>query len=164
MRIPYCFPLLFFLITSATAQSPIEKSLKKFNNESVPYIYIDELDLSKVAVLDSRKREEYDVSHLKDAIWIGHKEFSIDSVAKFIPDKSNPIVVYCSIGVRSEKVGEQLIKAGYTNVKNLYGGIFEWKNKGFEVYNSKGRQTDSVHAFSKKWGQLLTKGTKVYNE
>ena len=40
------------------------------------------------------------------------------------------IIVYCSIGVRSEDIGEKLKELGYTKILNLYGGIFDWKNKG----------------------------------
>ena len=71
-------------------------------------------------------------------------------------------VVYCSIGVRSEKIGEKLQAAGYTNVKNLYGGIFQWKGEGEKVVDSLGLSTERVHAFSKLWGKLLTNAKKVY--
>ena len=54
------------------------------------------------------------------------------------------------------------MQAGYSNVKNLYGGIFEWKNEGHPVYDSEGKETEKVHAFSKHWGKLLKEGKKVY--
>jgi len=79
-----------------------------------------------------------------------------------ITDKSHPIIVYCSIGIRSEDIGEKLKKMGFINILNLYGGIFDWKNKGKQVYNDKEIATDSVHAFSKHWGRLLHEGIKVY--
>jgi len=112
--------------------------------------------------LDTRKLEEFEVSHLKNAIWVGYKEFEEEKVSSQIKDKDTPIIVYCSIGVRSEEIGEKLQKAGYTNVKNLYGGIFEWKNKGKAIYKHNTVETDSIHAFDKNWGKLLEKGIKVY--
>ena len=39
-----------------------------------------------------------------------------------------PIVVYCSVGIRSQRVGQQLLEAGYTQVWNLRGGIFKFGN------------------------------------
>ncbi len=108
------------------------------------------------------KKEEFDVSHLTDAVWVGDKEFDSTKVLKDIPDKGKPIIVYCSIGVRSEDIGEKLLDLGYTNVQNLYGGIFQWKNKDRVIYNPKEQPTDSVHAFSKYWGKLLSNGIKVY--
>ncbi|MDT0606739.1 rhodanese-like domain-containing protein [Croceitalea rosinachiae] len=145
------------------AQSTIEKTLRKFNNNSVKYIYLNELkETENPILLDTRKKEEYNVSHLKDAFWVGHKNFELDSVLKYYPNKNADIVVYCSIGVRSENIGEKLLDAGYTNVKNLYGGIFEWINQGNVVYNNENNETEKVHAFSKHWGKLLTNGDKIY--
>ena len=141
----------------------MDKTLKRFNKESVAYVSVEQLKSESVILLDARKKEEYDVSHLKAAIWIGHKEFEENDVLGKVPNKEDSIVVYCSIGVRSENIGERLIEMGYKNVQNLYGGIFEWKNNGGKVYNLKGKETDSVHAFNKHWGKLLRQGEKVYD-
>lgn len=163
MRFLFTVFLLLTIIFSATAQKKLERTLKQLNSESVPYIYVNELQTSENAILlDTRKKSEYDVSHIKEAIWVGYKGFEKDSITSKIEDKNTPIVVYCSIGVRSEDIGEKLQKAGFTNVKNLYGGIFEWKNQGNAVYKNK-METDSVHTFNKQWGKLLDKGIKVYD-
>jgi predicted sulfurtransferase len=66
------------------------------------------------------------------------------------------------VGYRSEKVGEKLQELGFQNVKNLYGGIFQWKNEGFEVENSLSMPTDSVHTYNKRWSKWLLKGVRVY--
>ena len=70
-------------------------------------------------------------------------------------------MVYCSVGIRSEIIGKKLLAEGYTAVYNLYGGIFEWTNKGGKVYSAN-NTTSKVHAYSKQWGSYLLKGTKVY--
>jgi hypothetical protein len=70
--------------------------------------------------------------------------------------------MYCSVGVRSEQIGEQLQEAGYNKVYNLYGGLFEWFNQGNEIFNLQNQQTDSIHAYNNKWGQYIKRGTKVY--
>jgi hypothetical protein len=44
----------------------------------------------------------------------------------------------------------------------LYGGIFEWKNNDFPVFNSEGKETDKIHAFSKEWSKYLYNGIKIY--
>ena len=162
--ITYIF-LFFSGILICNAQDSLSELLKKHNSESIPYISIQELAMPKteVILLDARETEEYNVSHLEDAIHIGYDDFDINSVTKQIKDKSAVIVVYCSLGVRSEDIGEQLKKAGYTNIFNLYGGIFEWKNKGYSVYNSEEKLTEDVHAFSKAWSKWLLKGNKIYD-
>ena len=158
--------ILFFSgILICNAQDSLSELLKKHNSESIPYISVQELAMPKteVILLDARETEEYNVSHLETAIHVGYDDFDINSVTKQIKDKSAVIVVYCSLGVRSEDIGEQLKKAGYTNIFNLYGGIFEWKNKGYSVYNSEEKLTEDVHAFSKAWSKWLLKGNKIYD-
>jgi rhodanese-related sulfurtransferase len=164
MKFLYSIIAFLFLTHSVLGQKKLERTLKQLNSESVPYIYVNELKTAGETIfLDTRKQVEYNVSHLKDAIWVGYKSFNEDDIIAKITDKNTPVVVYCSIGVRSEDIGEKLQKLGYTNVKNLYGGIFEWKNQGNSVYKDSVSQTDSVHTFNKQWGKLLTQGIKVYN-
>ncbi len=159
----YFLPLLFSFALSA--QQSIPRVLKLLNKESVPYINVAELKEKKNLVyLDAREPKEYQVSHIKEALFVGYDDFKSDVVTTKIKDKSTPIVVYCSIGVRSENIGEKLQKLGYTNVYNLYGGIFEYKNEGGTVYNSQNQATDSVHTYNKKWSKYLTKGKKVYEK
>ncbi len=155
-----CF---FFLILSANAQSSIEKALDWYNSESVPYISVTELqNFQNQIILDAREWEEYEISHLKNAVWVGYDDFKLADVVDKYPNKNSNLVVYCSIGVRSENIGEELLESGYFNTKNLYGGIFEWTNQGYPVYNTKGEKTKKVHAFGKLWGKYLTKAEKVY--
>jgi rhodanese-related sulfurtransferase len=146
------------------AQNSIPNVLKKYNKESVPYIKITELKNSKYILLDSREPREYQVSHIPNALFVGYDYFKPEKVSKLIKNRNTPIVVYCSIGVRSEQIGEKLQKMGYTNVYNLYGGIFEYKNKGGKVINTKNQETDSIHTFTKQWSTYLTKGIKVYEK
>ena len=131
----YIFALCSFF---GFSQESLDDLLKQYNKNTVPYISVQELAMPKTdAILfDSREPKEYKVSHLKDAVCVGYDNFDIASVEKQYPNKDEKIVVYCSLGIRSETVGEKLKKAGYTNVYNLYGGIFEWKNKDFSIIDS----------------------------
>lgn len=157
--------LIALLFSNAFSQNTIKTTLDHFNNGSVPYISVAEMRALEhdVILLDTREEEEFAVSRIPGATWVGYNTFNINTVLAEIPDKTASIVVYCSVGVRSENIGEQLQKAGYTKVKNLYGGIFQWKNENNTVVDAKGNPTEKVHAFSKHWGNLLTKGDKVYN-
>ncbi|WP_323134773.1 rhodanese-like domain-containing protein [Pontibacter kalidii] len=118
-------------------------------------------EAEKPLLLDTRQQEEYDVSHLAGARFLGYETFRVEQLEE-VP-KDAPIVLYCSVGYRSERVGEQLKAAGYTNVRHLYGGLFEWVNQGLPVYDSKGK-TNRVHAYSRTWGVWLQKGEKVYGK
>ncbi len=128
---------------------------------SVPFITCEELKKQPNALLlDCRPANEYQVSHLQNAVRIGYDDFSLKKVKSIA--KNTPIVVYCSIGARSEQIGEKLIAEGYTHVQNLYGSIFEWVNQGNPVYDATGKVTQKVHAYSPIWGVWLEKGEKVY--
>ncbi len=159
------FIFLFVLFTIAPlmhAQKSIDAVLKRYNKENIPYVSVDSLfELQSNSVLiDTREKEEFKISHIKNAIYVGYTDFDI-SIVKDIP-KDQRIVVYCSLGVRSEVIARKLKKEGYTKVYNLYGGIFEWKNKNFPVVDNQGKETEKIHAFSKEWSIYLKKGTKVY--
>lgn len=110
--------------------------------------------------LDARERNEFEVSHIQGAHWVGYDDFDMQRVAG-IP-KDTPLVVYCSVGYRSEKISEQLLEAGFSDVANLYGGIFEWKNQDQSVVNMSGQKTERVHAYSRSWGIWLKEGERVY--
>ncbi len=160
--------LLYVLlsVTCSFSQSSLRHLLKKYNTESVPYITAEELSKEKsdYILLDARESKEYDVSSIKNGIFVGYQNFDLKRTTDVIlaNKKDAKIVVYCSLGVRSEDIAEQLQKKGFTNVFNLYGGIFEWKNKGFTVINTNNKPTEKVHAFDKEWGKWLKKGIKVY--
>jgi rhodanese-related sulfurtransferase len=52
---------------------------------------------------------------------------------KLPTDKNSKIVVYCTAGVHSKAVAETLVKAGYTRVMDLDGGITAWKKAGYQT-------------------------------
>ncbi len=155
--------LLFVFAETSTAQNSIDEALQKYNSGSISYISVEQLKAKVVndenfVLFDTRSKEEYEVSHLKNAIWIGYKKFDRNRVQNI--DKDSRIIVYCSVGVRSEKIGEQLKSMGFRNIKNLYGGIFLWVNKGYPVY-LEGNQTEEIHTYNKRWEKYITAGKKV---
>lgn len=142
-----------------------KEKLESLYNHTVPLIPTDALKQKmksepSMVLLDIRSEEEYAVSHIKHARFVDYDAFSEEVVADL--PREAPVIVYCSVGYRSEKIGEKLLKMGFQNVHNLYGGIFQWKNDGFEVLNALGQPTDSVHTYNKSWSKWLENGVKVY--
>ena len=158
--------LTFLSFTFANGQTALDSLLQKENKESIPYITVEELIKKKdIVLLDSREKIEFETSHIENATFVGYDKFKLKKIKKLLPkDKNEPIVVYCSLGIRSEDVAEKLKKAGYTNVYNLYGGIFEWKNKNNPVINIKGEETENVHTFNEDWSIWLKKGIKIFEK
>jgi rhodanese-related sulfurtransferase len=169
-KLPFLISIpVFCVMLNACAQSSdaFEKEvLSVLIRKSVPVVNPPQLarelaDSNQVVLLDTRSRREYEVSHLSGATYVGYEDFDLNRLPAGIT-KNTPVVVYCSVGYRSEKVGEKLQQAGYSRVRNLYGGLFDWVNSGETVVDSHGKPTQKVHAYSPLWGKWLRKGEKVY--
>ena len=76
-------------------------------------------------IIDARTQSEYDEGHIPGAILIPEYEIA-DRAEKELPDKDQLILVYCRSGRRSKIAAEELVKLGYTNVKE-FGGIIDWE-------------------------------------
>ncbi len=166
MKYPFLVSLVFFYATTVLGQKTLDALLQKHNTQSIPYISVEQLHMlqlnNDLVILDTRELEEFETSHIASATHVGFNTFSVEEISEENISKDAPIVVYCSLGIRSEEIGEKLKKAGFKNIQNLYGGIFEWKNTSYPVFNKKEIETDSVHTFSKAWSTWLDKGIKVY--
>lgn len=165
-RIIFLLLVSSFAFNSALAQKVLSKSydkmLKHRLSHTVKEVSVcDITDETKYIFVDAREKKEYNVSHIKDAVWCGYDDFDISRLKEISKEKK--IVVYCSVGYRSEKIAEKLIEAGYKDVSNLYGGIFEWKNEGRKVYDNAGNSTEKIHAYNYIWGKWVTSGEKVYD-
>lgn len=137
-------------------------TLKTLLSHNVPEVSVPEaIKMKDVIFLDAREEAEYKVSHLAAAVFVGYEKFKLENVSRL--EKNSKIIVYCSVGYRSEKIAEKMKAAGFSNVSNLYGGIFEWVNQENPVVDTDGQETKNVHAYNKTWGVWLNKGNKVYD-
>ena len=159
--------LLFILVLSLSAcgqnHTTFQEMALDMSKGSAPKTEattLNETHTPNIVYLDAREKEEFDVSHIKGAIFVGYENFDITKLPKLTKDTK--IVVYCSVGYRSEKIAEKLIQNGYTQTQNLFGGIFNWVNKGYLVYDANGKETQKIHGYNESWGKWLTKGEKVY--
>ena len=130
---------------------------KEMAAQTVPIIKSNQViklqqNSKEIVFFDAREIQEYEMSHIKNSIHIGYDGFNKNKIASI--DKNMTIVVYCSVGYRSGKIGKQLREIGYTSVFNLYGGLFDWANNGNKIYNSSG-EIEIVHPYNKKWGKWL---------
>ena len=75
-------------------------------------------------IIDARTESEFAEGHIEGAILIPEYEIA-ERAEKELPDKDALILVYCRSGRRSKIASEELVKLGYTNVKE-FGGIIDW--------------------------------------
>lgn len=153
------------VLTAQTTLNPdFEQEVSSIIDHSVPTLsckqLYQKLETPSLVILDAREPAEYKVSHIKDAIQVGYEHFDANKLQTVL--KSATLVIYCSVGYRSEKIGEQLKSLGYTSVYNLFGGIFEWSNRAYPLVNEQGEKTKKIHAYDKSWGKWIENGEKVY--
>ena len=76
-------------------------------------------------IIDARTQSEFDEGHIPGAILIPEYEIA-ERAESELSDKNQLILVYCRSGRRSKIAAEELVKLGYTNVKE-FGGIIDWE-------------------------------------
>ena len=75
-------------------------------------------------ILDTRTQEEYDQGHIPGAILIPYDEV-LEKAEGILTEKDQLILVYCRSGRRSKIAADDLVKLGYTNIRE-FGGIIDW--------------------------------------
>jgi len=78
-----------------------------------------------VIILDVRTQEEFDAGYIKDAILLPDYEIG-ENIAELVPDKHQIILIYCKLGIRSEKAARELLEMGYTKVYDFGGLESDW--------------------------------------
>lgn len=133
-----------------------QKEIEKYIDNDVPVITLEQIGdfpMGSYILLDAREKEEYEVSTIPGAIHVGYDDFDESSLDNLPRDKK--IIVFCSIGYRSEVIGRKFIKEGFNDVYNLYGSIFAWANAGKILVRPNGNTTKEVHTYNKKWSKWV---------
>ena len=101
---------------------------------------IDELDAASAArlldaddspaLLDVRELHEWKEGHIPGAVHIPRGSLE-SQVEQALPDRQQPVIVYCAGGSRSAFASKTLGELGYETVYNLAGGYTDWKRNGF---------------------------------
>lgn len=88
----------------------------------------------RAMIVDVREREEWEQGHIPGAKFIP-RGFLEMRVEEQVPDKDQPVFIYCAGGVRSVFAAQALEQLGYSNVASVSGGFGSWKDAGlpFEI-------------------------------
>lgn len=82
--------------------------------------------------VDVREDNEYAQDHAVGAIHLGKGVIERD-IETVIPNKQEPIVLYCGGGYRSVLAADSIRQMGYTNVISMDGGIKAWREAGYPI-------------------------------
>ena len=113
--------LSLFGMTACDGENGKASTYEQITAEQAKTIMDTEKDY---VIIDARTEEEFAEGHIESAILIPEYEIA-ERAEKELPDKEQLILVYCRSGRRSKIASEELVKLGYTNVKE-FGGIIDW--------------------------------------
>ena len=129
MKKAICLVLVLLFLT-ACGQNKEEIKQTETTREAV-YVNITAAEAKRLMdteenyiILDTREQEEFDESHIPGAVLLPYHEV-LEKAEAMLPDKGQLILVYCRSGRRSKLASEDLVKLGYTNIKE-FGGIIDW--------------------------------------
>ncbi|MCC2641043.1 MAG: putative Thiosulfate sulfurtransferase glpE [Nitrospira sp.] len=88
--------------------------------------------------VDVREDHEYEEEHARGAIHLGKGVIERD-IETVLPNKEEPIVLYCGGGYRSLLAADSIRQMGYGNVISMDGGMKAWRAAGYPV--EKGRRS-----------------------
>jgi rhodanese-related sulfurtransferase len=85
-----------------------------------------------VFVLDVREPDEFKAGHIEGAVNIPIRTL-MKNLDKLPKDKAASIAVVCKSGIRAAYATMALKLMGYTNVKDVAGGMLAWEKEGLPV-------------------------------
>lgn len=85
-----------------------------------------------VVLIDVRENDEYRGEHIKGAQHIPLGSIPT-KLAELEKHKTDQVLLYCRSGNRSSSAASMMVKAGFTNVGHLAGGITAWKAENYPV-------------------------------
>lgn len=101
----------------------------------------------EIALIDVREEDAFARSHPLFAAQIPLRR--IDAEARWrIPRLDTPIVVYDDGEGLAHKAAVRLLGLGYTDVRELEGGLQGWRDAGHELF-------EDVNSYSKAFGELV---------
>ncbi|VAW84576.1 hypothetical protein MNBD_GAMMA16-523 [hydrothermal vent metagenome] len=129
-----------------------DDTLKNTPEIRVPELLV--LAKNQRVLVDVREKQEIQVSIIPGALTQAQFEQQIERYRDYT------IVVYCTIGYRSGRYVNRLLKQNIKAV-NLAGGVLAWAHAG-QVFNKKGRVSKQVHVYGERWNLLPVDYEAVY--
>src|SRR5690606_11332420 len=85
--------------------------------------------LGDVTVIDVREPDEYEAGTVAGARHIPRGVLE-STIERQLPDRNQPLVLFCAGGSRSVLAAASLRAMGYTDVASMAGGFNRWKDEG----------------------------------
>ena len=90
----------------------------------------DEVGAGTALIVDVRERNEFEQERVEGVVLVPISEF----VARHgeLP-KDRPLLMLCAAGSRSTSATMYLLQGGWTDVRNITGGMIGWRQAGLPI-------------------------------
>lgn len=119
---------IFSIGATGCKESPFKGDIKVVSPKVVQTLLIQD----SIQLVDVRTLKEFKEGYIEGAQNIDFFSPTFDSDIKKL-DQTKPVILYCRSGKRSAKSSKKLLKAGFSEVYDLGGGIIRWKEEGFKI-------------------------------
>ena len=87
---------------------------------------------NEVLLVDVRTPQEFNADHIENAVNINFLWSDFEQNVQKL-DTTKTLVIYCRSGNRSSKSAEVFLNAGFSEVRDLKGGVLNWQKNGLEL-------------------------------
>jgi rhodanese-related sulfurtransferase len=101
----------------------------------------------EIALLDVRHEAAYATGHPLFAANMAHDRIALEAESR-LPRKDAPVVVYDAGDGLVAQAADRLKALGYTDVRQLDGGLQAWRMAGYELFQD-------VNSYAKAFGELV---------
>jgi rhodanese-related sulfurtransferase len=125
----------FVAVTLALVMNELSRFTQGFKAVS-PAQLTQLINRENALVVDVSAQGDFEKGHIVGSKQVGFSQFDPENKL-LAPVKEMPVAVVCRNGMQSAQAAKRLVKAGFTKVYQLDGGIGAWQ--GAELPLAKGR-------------------------
>ncbi|MEI7531680.1 MAG: rhodanese-like domain-containing protein [Betaproteobacteria bacterium] len=123
--------LALFLVSGALLLAPILQGITS-GQSLTPAAATHLMNKQKATLIDLRSEKDFSAGHITRAKNLPFEKFPGGLVGLKI-DKSNPLILVCDSGSRSNGLLKKFRKEGFTDVASLDGGVKAWVTAGLPL-------------------------------
>ena len=103
---------------------------------------------SAPVLIDVREKNEWDEGFISGAVHVP-RGFLEERIERVVPDRSQPVVLYCGGGIRSALAADDLQGMGYRTVVSMFGGFSLWKDQGWPFSIPRSLSAEQTRRYSR---------------
>ena len=117
--------VMIIVTTIRMKMSPI----KQISTQDLTFL----MNREEGVTLDIRKEKDFKAGHILEAINLSSEKISKNGLTSLEKYKDKPIIVVCYAGMTATPIANNLLKAGFTRVSVLKGGMNSWTGASLPV-------------------------------